>query len=126
MTRLFAGTPFDIPPECDDCGKLETECICTAAEKQARQAERERKAALLPPEQQTARVSLEKRKGKRKVTVVQGLTAAANDLPDLLKQLQSACGSGGSVKAKEDIVELQGDHIGAVRDKLAQLGYRVK
>lgn len=123
MTRLFAGTPFDIPPTCDDCGKLESECACTAADKAAAEARRQQQRDRLPPEKQRARVSVQKRKGGRKATVVEGLTAKANDLPALLKQLQAACGTGGTVKAKEDVIELQGDHAETVRQTLAQIGY---
>ncbi len=126
MTRLFAGTPFDIPPECDDCGKPESECVCSAADKAAAEARRQRDAARLPPEQQTARISVQKRKGKRLVTIVEGLTAQANDLPDLLTKLQAACGTGGTVKAKQDLIELQGDHTTQVRTVLQQQGYRTR
>lgn len=125
MTRLFAGTPFDIPPKCDLCGSLESECSCTTEEKSAAAAERERLARRQPPEEQTARVSIQKRKGGRQVTVVDGLTAEANDLPDLLTRLQAACGTGGTVKAKEDRVELQGDHVANTRSTLKSIGYRV-
>lgn len=133
MTRLFAGTPFDIPPRCDDCGELETDCICTpeqkkaAADKQAAdKLEAEKLAKRLPPESQTAKVLVEKRKGNRKATVISGLTSEANDLPDLLQKLQSACGVGGTVKAKENLVELQGDHRDKVAAQLKALGYRVR
>ncbi|QDV61882.1 translation initiation factor [Crateriforma conspicua] len=126
MTRLFAGTQFDIPPTCDLCGKVEAHCQCSAAQK----AEHERKLAVerqrLPPEQQTAKIQRQKRKGGRVATVIEGLTAAANDLPQLLKQLQAVCGSGGTVKAKQDLIELQGDHLDTVRRQLKQIGYRVK
>lgn len=126
MTRLFAGTPFDIPPRCDDCGELESECRCSAEEK-AQAAERRRsEAERLPPEKQTARVSVERRKGGRQVTVVGGLTAKANDLPQLLSQLQAECGTGGTVKAKDELLELQGDHAERVRQALKGIGYRVK
>lgn len=125
MTRLFAGTPFDIPPTCDDCGKLEAECECTAEEKRAREAERQRQADRMPPEKQRAKVSLQRRKGGRQVTVVEGLTAKANDLPQLLTQLQAVCGTGGTVKAKDDLLELQGDHVTQTRQKLSEIGYRV-
>lgn len=81
---------------------------------------------MLPPEQQTARLSLQKRKGGRQATVVEGLTGEANDLNDLLSQLQGVCGSGGTVKANDDLIELQGNHLGVVRDKLTSIGYRVK
>ncbi|WP_182865331.1 translation initiation factor [Stieleria mannarensis] len=126
MTRLFAGTPFDIPPQCEDCGKLESECICTTEEKAQAEAKRQREADRLPPEKQTARISVQKRKGGRKATVVEGLTAKANDLPELLTKLQAACGSGGTVKPKQDLVEIQGDHADTVRGTLAGLGFKVK
>ena len=126
MSRLFAGTPFDIPPTCDLCGKVETECECTPEQKAAAEAERQRLADRLPPEQQTARVSVQKRKGGRKATVVEGLTAKANDLPELLGKLQSVCGTGGTVKTKEDLIELQGDHRSNVVATLREIGFKVK
>ena len=126
MTRLFAGTPFDIPPSCDDCGKLETECVCSAADKAAIAAKRQTEADRIAPEDQTAKLSAQKRKGGRQATVIEGLAAKANDLPDLLAKLQAACGTGGTVKAKEDLIELQGDHLDQVRKTLRVIGYRVK
>jgi translation initiation factor 1 len=125
MTRLFAGTPFDIPPVCDDCGKLESECVCTAEEKASRAISQQRDADRLPPSDQTASVRTQKRKGGRVVTVVEGLTSKANDLPNLLTQLQAVCGTGGTVKAKEDLIELQGDHQSKVIETIGKLGYRV-
>ena len=126
MTRLFAGTPFDIPPECPDCGKLESECVCSPEDKRAAEAQRQRAADRLPPEKQTARISVQKRKGGRKATVIEGLTAKANDLPELLAQLQTACGSGGTAKPKEDLIEIQGDHAETVRRRLQDIGFKTK
>lgn len=126
MTRLFAGTPFDIPPSCEDCGKPETQCECTPEQKAQAEAERIRQAKRLAPSKQTARISVQKRKGGRRATVVQGLTAEANDLQELLTKLQAACGSGGTVKPKEDLLEIQGDHTATVRSTLANIGYKLK
>jgi len=126
MTRLFAGTPFDIPPTCEDCGKLESECACTPEQKLRAERQRQRDADRISPERQTATIRVEKRKGGRKATVVSGLTTKANDLPELLASLQSVCGTGGTVKAKEDLLELQGDHLEKVQSKLQSLGYRTK
>ncbi|OYP34926.1 translation initiation factor [Rhodopirellula sp. MGV] len=126
MASLFAGTQFYIPPTCERCGKTEDECVCTAEEKAADEAAKQKQANRLPPEKQTARVQIEKRKGGRKATVISGLTAQANDLQDLLAQLQTVCGTGGTVKSNDDLVELQGDHAEAIRKKLAEIGYRVK
>ncbi|QDS93614.1 translation initiation factor Sui1 [Roseimaritima multifibrata] len=126
MTRLFAGTPFDIPPECEICGQKESECQCTPETKAAFEKKRQIAANRLAPSEQTAQVRTEVRKGKRRVTVVSGLTAKANDLSELLSKLQATCGTGGTVKANEDLVELQGDHMENVRQALRGLGYRVK
>lgn len=130
MTRLFAGTPFDIPPPCERCGNVGSECTCTAAEKAEAESQRQREAdrreleaKRLPPEQQTARVSVQKRKGGRKATVVEGLTAEATDLPALLTRLQAVCGTGGTVK--EQRVELQGDHAAQIRQTLTEMGYQL-
>jgi len=126
MSRLFAGTPFDIPPTCDLCGRIESECQCTAAEKAAAAEQQQRLADRLPPEEQTAKVNVQKRKGGRQATVVEGLTAKANDLAELLTKLQAECGTGGTVKAKENLIELQGDHRGTVAASLRRMGFRVK
>jgi len=115
MTRLFAGTPFDRPPTCDRCGKLQTECTCPpeVAPK-----------VLLPPEKQTARLALEHRKKGKTVTVIRGLAADANDLPALLSQLKIACGAGGTLDGST--LEIQGDQAARLRTLLTELGYRVR
>jgi translation initiation factor 1 len=110
--RLFEGTPFDIPPRCECCGELETDCRCSPAQK-----------TRIAPEKQTARVVIEKRKKGKVVTVVHGLTATANDLPGLLAHMKSSCGAGGTTEG--DTVEIQGDHVTRVRELLARIGYRL-
>jgi translation initiation factor 1 len=112
MMRLFEGTKWDQPPRCERCGELEEDCTCPAAPQ-----------ALTPPERQTARLAIEKRKKGKVVTVVQGLSAGENDLPALLRRLKAACGAGGTIK--NDLLEIQGDHLSAVRKLLADIGYRV-
>lgn len=109
--RLFEGTPFDRPPQCECCGKLEEECACPPEG-----------PARVPPEKQKARVSVEKRKHGRVMTVVRGLAAADNDLPELLKRLKNTCGAGGTVDG--DLIEIQGEHADRIRSALAKLGYR--
>jgi translation initiation factor 1 len=112
MTRLFAGTPFDIPPRCDRCGELEQDCKCGPPEHQ-----------WTDPSKQSVKVRVDRRKHKRMATVVWGLDPSETDLRDLLSKLQSACGSGGSVQADE--IELQGDHADRVRAELQAMGYTV-
>jgi translation initiation factor 1 len=113
MTRLFAGTPYDQPPKCDRCGALESDCTCPPPP-----------AARIPPAQQVARLSLEKRRKGKVVTVIRGLAAAGNDLPALLSRLKSQCGAGGA--QQEDSLEIQGEHVERIRALLGELGYRVK
>jgi translation initiation factor 1 len=92
---------------------LEEDCTCPAPSR-----------ALTPPDKQTARLAVEKRKKGKVVTVIRGLPADENDLPELLSRLKTACGAGGTVK--EDLLEIQGDHLKRVRELLSGLGYRVR
>ena len=112
MGRLFAGTEFYRPPKCDRCGELEETCQCPAEP-----------TPRIPPEKQTAKLVVEKRKKGKAVTVVCGLSAKDNNLPELLTQLKTACGAGGTVK--EDKLEIQGKHLERARDALVKIGYRV-
>lgn len=111
--RLFEGTPFDRPPRCERCGELETDCQCPPPAPEQ-----------TPPDRQTARLVVEKRKKGKLVTVVRGLADEGNHLPDLLSRLQSACGAGGTVKDGE--VEIQGSHLDRVRQILQEIGYRIR
>ena len=113
--RLLAGTPFDRPPHCDRCDQLESECKCSPETPQSH---------VMPAGKQTARISTERRKKGKIVTVVQGLSAAANDLPQLLAQLKNACGTGGLVDG--DQLELQGDQTVRLKRLLGDLGYKVR
>jgi len=111
--RLFEGTQWNRPPRCERCGELEEACTCPPPPK-----------VLTPPEQQTARLAVEKRKKGKVVTVVRGLPVDQNDLPGLLGQLKAACGAGGTTK--DDELEIQGDHLERLRGLLGKIGYRVR
>ena len=111
--RLFEGTPFDRPPRCEVCDELEEACTCPTPE-----------PVRVPPEKQTARITIEKRKKGKRVTVVRGLPAEGNDLPGLLATLKSHCGAGGTLKDEE--LEIQGEQLDRVREKLQAIGFRVK
>jgi translation initiation factor 1 len=67
---------------------------------------------------------IEKRKKGKLVTVVRGLPAEENDLPALLAKLKAACGAGGTLK--DELLEIQGNHLERIGDLLAEIGYRVR
>jgi translation initiation factor 1 len=115
MTRLFAGTPWDRPPTCERCGKLESECSCPPPAAQP---------VRLDPRSQTARLRLEKRPKGKVVTVVANLDPEGNDLSALATQLKTRCGTGGTVK--DGLIELQGDHLAAAEEVLKAQGFNIR
>ena len=83
--------------------------------------EAEEKITLSPAEQ-LLRVILEtKHRAGKTVTIVYGFEGADADLEALGKALKNFCGTGGSVKDGEIIV--QGDHRQKVFQYLKQKGY---
>lgn len=63
------------------------------------------------------------RKGKT-VTVISGFQGQAEELKALEKKLKGLCGSGGTVKDGE--ILLQGNFIQKIADYLRKEGYKVK
>lgn len=76
----------------------------------------------LAPALQKLRVKLEtKHRAGKAVTLVEGFVGSANDAAELGKRLKAACGTGGSVKETEIIV--QGDNRDKVLGWLMKNGY---
>ncbi len=76
----------------------------------------------LEPRQQKLRVRLEtKHRGGKAVTLVTGFIGTVDDLEDLGKKLKNYCGTGGSAKDGEIIV--QGDQRQKVIQWLLKNGY---
>jgi len=119
---LFAGTQWDVPAHCDRCGILAADCQCQPPP-----------PTIMPPEQQTLRVRVEKRKAGRFVTVISGLEqpdAASAALAhvklaraELLTRLKNTCGAGGCQEGSNLV--LQGDQKLRATKLLTELGYRL-
>jgi len=77
----------------------------------------------LPIDQQKLKVRLEtKHRAGKAVTLIDGFIGKEEDLEDLGKKLKSFCGTGGSVKDGEIII--QGDQREKVSQWLAKNGYK--
>jgi translation initiation factor 1 len=84
--------------------------------------EPEESRETLPPARQYLLVTLDTRhRAGKAVTLVSGFTGLPADLVALGKQIKNHCGSGGSVKDGEIIV--QGDHRSKVVEWLIAKGY---
>ncbi len=108
-SRIVYSTDPEPQALCPRCGRQP--CVCHTID--------------LPVRQQTAYVKRDRKgRGGKTVTVIYGLQHTPVRLKELLKLLQSACGTGGTIKEAE--IEIQGDHRERVAEKLKELGYKVK
>ena len=90
---------------CDVCGLPTELCVCEDIAREAQKIE----------------VYTTRRKFGKLMTVVEGIDAKNIDLKDLVKDLKTRCACGGT--AKEDRIELQGDHRRQVKDMLLKKGF---
>ncbi len=89
------------------------------------QREPEDFGTALPPEKQRLIVRIDRRQRKGKeVTLVEGFAGADGDLQALAKLLKTRCGTGGT--AKDGEILIQGDVRDKVLDLLLQAGYAAK
>ncbi len=83
------------------------------------------KQDTLPPAQQQLRIRLEtKHRGGKTVTLVTGFIGTEEHLEELGRKLRNACGTGGSAKDGEIIV--QGDQRQKVLQWLVKAGYKAR
>jgi translation initiation factor 1 len=79
----------------------------------------------LPPEQQNLRIWLEKNhRGGKEVSVIRNFVGSEKDMENLCKEIKTKCGTGGSVKEGEILI--QGDQRKKISEYLTKAGYRFK
>lgn len=80
-------------------------------------------SATLPEKAQKLRIRLEtKHRGGKAVTIIAGFVGTTNDLETLAKKCKAHCGTGGSAKDGEILV--QGDHRDKLKTFLVKEGYK--
>jgi translation initiation factor 1 len=89
------------------------------------ETEPENEQDTLPPSKQDLRVQLDKKsRAGKQVTLITGFIGKGEDLEALGKTLKNLCGSGGSAKDGEIII--QGDQREKVLKYLLEKGYKAK
>ncbi len=87
-------------------------------------ASEETEPDTLAKDQQSFKIWLDRKGGNKVVSRIEGFMGKNDDLQDLKKKLQGICGSGGSAKDSEILI--QGDHRDKVLAYLLKEGYKAK
>jgi translation initiation factor 1 len=95
----------DICPVCGLPGEL---CVCEDIAKEA----------------QSVRISTDKRRYGKTVTIVEGIDTSNISINDVAKQLKTKCAAGGTVKNGR--IVLQGDHKKKISRVLEEIGFTVE
>ena len=90
---------------CPKCGLPKEACVCE----------------VIAKSEQKIRVELVKKRYGKMVTMVTGIDPKDVDLKGIAKELKNELACGGTVKNNE--IELQGEHVKKVKEKLISLGF---
>lgn len=90
---------------CPKCGLPKEACVCEVIAKTAQ------KIKVVPVKKRYGKIS----------TVISGIDPKMIDLKNLAKQLKEQLACGGTFKNNE--IELQGEHVKKVKEKLVSLGF---
>ncbi len=90
---------------CPKCGLPKEACVCEVIAK---------------TKQNIKVTGIKKRYGKIS-TVIKGIDPKAIDIKNLAKELKQELACGGTIK--NDEIELQGEHIKKIKEKLVALGF---
>lgn len=90
---------------CSVCGLPKELCVCED----------------IAREQQDIRITTQRRRYGKVVTIISGIDPTDIDLEDLARFLKNKCAAGGTVK--DGIIELQGDHKKKTLKALKEKGY---
>ena len=84
---------------------------------------KEEQTISLPPAEQKLKVRLEtKQRAGKAVTILEGFSGSNTEKEDIEKKLKTFCGTGGSVKDSEILI--QGDNRDKVLQWLLKNGYK--
>jgi translation initiation factor 1 len=105
--------------------KIDTSGLVYSTDPNFSVEEEQEQQETLSISQQKLRVKLDtKQRAGKVVTLVEGFVGTQTDLENLGKQLKTKCGTGGS--AKDGQIIIQGDYKIKVIENLHKMGYSVK
>ena len=105
---------------CPGCGKPVSSCVC-----KKKKTNNDSAAVRNYPDDGVIRITRETKGHKGKtVTRVGNIHLGESGLKDFARRLKTRCGTGGSIKDSEIII--QGDHRQVILDEIIKQGYRAK